>query len=123
MKLSFATTWMDLGIIILSEVSQRQILYNNIYMWTLIFKMIKVNLFTKQKQTHRFQKQTSGYQRGNAGGGGAGINQELGINTDTLLYTANQTIKKDRLHSTGNSTKYSVITHMGKECEKELIYV
>ena len=123
MKLSFATTWMDLGIIILSEVSQRQILYNNIYMWTLIFKMIKVNLFTKQKQTHRFQKNTSGYQRGNAGWGGAGINQELGINTDTLLYTANQTIKKDRLHSTGNSTQYSVITHMGKECEKELIYV
>ena len=31
--------------------------------------MIKMNLFTKQKQTHRFQKQTHGYQRGNAGVG------------------------------------------------------
>ena len=31
--------------------------------------MIKMNLFTKQKQTHRFQKQTYGYQRGNAGVG------------------------------------------------------
>ena len=26
--------------------------------------MIQLNLFTKQKQTHRFQKQTYGYQRG-----------------------------------------------------------
>ena len=26
--------------------------------------MIKINLFTKQKQTHRLQKQTYGYHRG-----------------------------------------------------------
>ena len=32
----FAATWMDLEIIILSEVSQRQILYNITYMWNLI---------------------------------------------------------------------------------------
>ena len=48
-------------------------------MWTLIFKMIKVNLFTKQKQTHRFQKQTYGYQRGNAGGGVEGYIRSLGL--------------------------------------------
>ena len=30
---------------------------------------------------------------------------------------------KDLLYSTGNSTQYSVITYMGKESEKELIYV
>ena len=30
-------------------------------------KMIQVNLFTKQKQTHRLQKQTYGYQRGKVG--------------------------------------------------------
>ena len=29
-----------------------------------------MNLFTKQKQTHRFQKQTYGYQRQNMVGGG-----------------------------------------------------
>ena len=29
-----------------------------------IKKMIQVNLFTKQKQTHRHRKQTYGYQRG-----------------------------------------------------------
>ena len=27
-----------------------------------------MSLFTKQKQTHRLQKQTYGYQRGNVGG-------------------------------------------------------
>ena len=32
--------------------------------------MIQMNLFTKQKQTHRHRKQTYGYQRGKVGGGG-----------------------------------------------------
>ena len=32
-----------------------------------------MNLFTKQKQTHRLRKQTNGYQRGKVGGEG-GIN-------------------------------------------------
>ena len=30
-------------------------------------KKIQINLFAKQKQTHRLRKQTYGYQRGNAG--------------------------------------------------------
>ena len=50
----FAATWMDPEIIILREVRQRQISYNITYMWNLI-KMIQMNLFIKQKQTHRFQ--------------------------------------------------------------------
>ena len=29
----------------------------------------QMNLFTKQKQTHRHRKQTYGYQRGKVGGG------------------------------------------------------
>ena len=32
--------------------------------------MIKVNLFTEQKQTHRHRKQIYGYQRGKQGGVG-----------------------------------------------------
>ena len=36
--------------------------------------------------------------------GGEGINQELGINIHTLLYMR-QTISKDLLYSTGNSTR------------------
>ena len=43
---------------------ERQILYDIMYMWNL---MIWMNLFTKQKQTHRLQKQTYGYQRRKVG--------------------------------------------------------
>ena len=50
----FAATQMDLEIIILSEVNQREISYI-IYMWNLK-KMIQMNLFAKQKQTHRLRK-------------------------------------------------------------------
>ena len=46
----FATTWMDLEIIILSEVNQRQI-YAITYLWNL---KINANKFIyKQKQTQR----------------------------------------------------------------------
>ena len=54
----FAVTWMDLQIIILNEVRQRK---TNI-MWYKLYveskKNDKMNLFTKQKQTHRHRKQT-----------------------------------------------------------------
>ena len=33
--MSFAATWMDLKVIILSEVNQRQISYDTTYMWDL----------------------------------------------------------------------------------------
>ena len=50
--ISFAATWMDLEIIILSEVSQRerQISYEIAYVWNLKKKngYIQMNLFTKQ---------------------------------------------------------------------------
>ena len=59
----FAATCMDLEIIILSEGRQRQILYDITYMQNLK-KLIQMNLFAKQKQTHRHRKQTYGYQRG-----------------------------------------------------------
>ena len=44
----FAATWMNLEIIILTEVRQRQISYDITYMGNLK-KMIQMNLFTKQK--------------------------------------------------------------------------
>ena len=64
--MTFAAIWMDLEIIIPSEVSQieKQIPNDISYMWNLI-KMIQKNLFTNQKQTHRFRSQIYGYQRGN----------------------------------------------------------
>ena len=38
------------------------------YMWNL--KMIQMNLYTKQEETHRHRKQIYGYQREEGGGGG-----------------------------------------------------
>ena len=40
---------------------ERQIPYDTMYMWNLK-KMIQINLFAKQKQTHRHRRQTYGYQ-------------------------------------------------------------
>ena len=68
---------MNLEIIILSEVksdSERQIPYDITYRWDL--NMIQMNLFTKQKQTHRQREQTCGCQ---GGGGGGGMHWEFGI--------------------------------------------
>ena len=62
----FASTWMDLETVTLSEVRQRQISYDIGYKWSLI-KMVQMNLFTKQKQSHRCRKQTYGYQWGKGG--------------------------------------------------------
>ena len=70
----FAAQQMDLEIIILSTAlwpnksdRERQTI---LLVWNLIFKKnTEMNLFTKQKQTHRFQKQIYGAQRGNEGGG------------------------------------------------------
>ena len=42
-----------------------------------------MNLFTKQKQTHRLREQTYGYQGETVGGG---IDWEFGIDMYTLLY-------------------------------------
>ena len=58
--MSFAATWMDLEIVILSEVSQTEIdKYDIAYMWNL--KKVQMNLSTKQNQSYRCRKQTYGY--------------------------------------------------------------
>ena len=75
-----------------------------------------MNLYTKQKQTHRYQKQTYGDQRGNVRGRDkSGAWDE---HTHYLLYIGQMT-NKDLLYSTGNSTQYSVITYTRKESKKE----
>ena len=50
---------------------------------------------------------------------GEWINWEIGIDIYTLLYIK-QITKKDLLHSTGNSTQYSVMTCMEKEFLKRV---
>ena len=55
--MSSAATWMDLEIIILSEVSQtKTIIRYHLYVQSK--KLIHMNLFTKQKQIHRCRKLT-----------------------------------------------------------------
>ena len=62
--LPFAVSWMNLEIITLSEVSPTEkdkIIWYHLYVESK--KIIQINLFTKQKQTHRCRKQTYGYYR------------------------------------------------------------
>ena len=54
-------TWMDLEIIILSEVRERE-RFDITYVW--ILKSDTGELIYKQKYIHRHRKQTYGYQRG-----------------------------------------------------------
>ena len=80
--------------------------------------MTQMNLFTKQKWTHR--KQNYSCPRKKRGKGG--INQEFGINRYKLLhikYVNNKVL----LYSTGNYIQYPIINHNGKEYEKEYICV
>ena len=58
----FAATWMDLEVVILSEVSQTEKEKYHMISLTCESKTIQMNLFTKQKQTHRFRERTYGYQ-------------------------------------------------------------
>ena len=73
-----------------------------------------MNLFMKEKQTHRLRKQTYGYQKGKVGG-----RDQLG-GWDQHIHTTIYEIDNQQgpIYSTGNSTQYSVITYMGKESEK-----
>ena len=62
---------LDLEIIILSEVSQTEKdKYHMISLTCGIWNMTQMNLFTKQKQTHRHRKQIYGYQSGKGVGKG-----------------------------------------------------
>ena len=55
-----------------------------------------------------------GHQVGKAG---SGRNWEIGIDIYTLMFIK-QITNKNLLYSPGNSTRYSVMTYMGKESKK-----
>ena len=78
-----------------------------------------MNLFTKQKQTHRLRERTYGYQ---GQGWGEGIVREFGIDMYALLYLRWIT-NKDLLYSTGNSAQCYVAAWMGGEFGGEWIRV
>ena len=81
--MTFVATWMDLEIVILSEIYQRKTNTIWYHLHVESFKMTQINLLTKQKQSHRYRRQTHGYQRGKVGGGK--INWEFGIDMYMLL--------------------------------------
>ena len=58
----FAATWLDLEVVILSEMSdrERKVLYDMAYIKNLKWN-IQMNLFTKKKQTHRLREWICGY--------------------------------------------------------------
>ena len=109
----FAATWMDLEIVILSEDTQREIWY---HLHVESKKMVQINLFTKQKQTHR--KQTYGYQEGRVDR----RDGEFGIYMYTLLYLKWIT-NKDLVYSTGNSAQCYIAAWMGGEFGVEWLHV
>ena len=115
----FAATWMDLEIIILSEVSQTK---TNI-IWYHLYVESKKNdtneLTYKQKQTHRHGKQTYGHQRGKVGG-----RDKLGV-WDWHVYTAIFKIDNQQgpTYSTGNYIQYLIITYNGKESKTEYMHI
>ena len=61
----FAETWMDLEVIILSEVRERQISYDIIYMWNLKYDTNEL-IYKTERDRHR--EQTCGCHRGGGWG-------------------------------------------------------
>ena len=106
--------------ITLSEVSQTEkdkcVIWYRLYVESNFKKWYKWT-YLQNRKTYRYPKQTYAHQRGNMVAGGGGINQELGMNTHTLLY-AREITSKDLLDSKGNSTQYSGTTYMRKQSEK-----
>ena len=110
----FAATRMQLEIIILSEVSQKEKdKYHMISLICGIYNMAQMNLSTKQKLTYRHREQTCGYQ----GGGGRGKDWEFGVSRCKLLHLE-WINNKVLLSSTGNYIQYPRINHNGKEYHK-----
>ena len=73
----FAATWMQLEIIILSEVNQKEkYKYHMISLTRGILNMAQMNLSTKQKKAHQHRKQTCGCKRE---WGESGMDWEFGV--------------------------------------------
>ena len=97
--MSFAATWMQLEIIILSEISQKE---KDKYRMISLKCGTSEHRSTKQKQTHRHREQTCGCQ----GGGGWGrMEWEFGISRCKLLHIG-WINNKVLLCSTGNYIFY-----------------
>ena len=56
----FAAIWMDQRLSDWVSKSEKNVSYDIAYMWNLN-KRVQMNIFTKQKLSHRWRKQTDGY--------------------------------------------------------------
>ena len=81
--------------------------------------MIQINLFTKEKQTHRFKEWAYGCQEEEWG---KGLVRECGMDVYTLLYLKKDD-QQDLLQSRGNSGQCYVVAWMGREFGGEWIHV
>ena len=61
-----------------------------------------MNLFIKQKQTHRLRERIYGYQEGRVGG------RDWDLHVYTTIFKIDN--QQDLLYNIGNSAQYSVIT-------------
>ena len=112
---------MNLEIVILSEVRQRKT--NIIYPLYVESKKNCTNelyLENRSRVTDVENKVMVAWVGGGKGKGG--INREIEIDRYTQLYVK-QVTNKDLLYGTGNSFQYSAMIYMGKESEKERLYV
>ena len=107
----FAATWVDLEIIILSEVSQKgKDKYHMIYHSYVESKKNGTNELMYKTETDSQTLKTKLWLPKGKGGG----RDKLGV-WDKCIHTAiYKIIDNNLLYSTGNSTQYSVITYMGK---------
>ena len=80
--------------------------------------LCKILYFLRCTKSHRYRKQTYGYQGDERGG----TNWEIGTDIYTPLFIK-QITNKDLLYSTGNSTQYSIMAYMRKQSKKEWIYI
>ena len=112
--LQFAATWMDLGSVILNEVSQRRrnIIWHHVHV---NLKRNDTNELTKQKETHRLRKWTHGCQW-------EWIVKDFGKVIYTLLYLKWMT-NKNLLYSKWNSAQCYEPAWMGGEFRGERIHV
>ena len=116
----FVATWMDLEIIILSKVSQKD-KYHMISLIHGISNTTQTNISMNQKQIHR-QRTDLWFPMGKGGRGGGWKDWEFGISRGKLLFIE-WINSKILLYSTGNCIQYPVTNANGKEYEKLYIYM
>ena len=115
----FAATWMQLEIIVLSEVGQRKTntIWYHLYVKSKIWHK-RTYLWNRNRIRHIENRLVVAKGEGD----GRRLDWDFGFSRCKLVYTE-WVNNKVLLYSTGNCSQYPVINHNGKEYEKECIYI